>query len=45
MCRDMGGYRCVGTWEGADVCVHGRIQMCENIGGCRCGRAWDYADV
>ena len=32
MCRDVGGYRCVG---------HGRKQMCEDMGGYRGVGTWE----
>ena len=53
MCRGMGGYRYMRTWE--DVCVrawgnvdawgHGSMQMCRDMGGYRCMRTLDAADV
>ena len=49
MCKKMGGYRSVRTWEDADVCVHGRMQMYKDMGkymgGCRCARIWVDANV
>ena len=45
MCEDIGGCRCVRTWEDADVGGHGRMQMCEDMGGCRCVRTWEDIDM
>ena len=47
MCEDMGGSRCVRTWEDEDTDMwgYGRIWMCENMGRLRYVRRWEDTDV
>ena len=54
VCKDMGGYRCMKTWEGTDVrgnerifevCGHGTMQMYEDMGGCRYVGTWEDTDM
>ena len=47
MCKDMGGYRYMSTFEGTGAWVHKsvRIEMCEDVGGYRYERTWEDEDM
>ena len=45
MYEDMGGYRCMVTWEDTDVWGQGRIQMCEDMRGYKYVSIWEDTDM